>query len=405
MTQPAIDEQLQPTSVIDSPQAWIVVVATFISTFTVFGVAYSFGSFFGPMADEFGSSRGETALFFSITTFLYFLLGVVSGRLADRYGPRPVLVFGAVAMVVGLFLTSLVNALWVGYLTYGFGVGIGVACAYVPMVATVGAWFDQRRTTALGVAVAGIGVGTLVVAPIAESLIARYGWRQTYVIMAVGSAVLLTLASIGARRPLAQPGQADVVAVSKVIRGSKEFAVLYVSVILITTALFTPFVFLDDYVTAREIDGSAAVLVGLIGLCSVVGRLGMGMAASKVSVNRLYEFSFLALGLSFLIWYSADDRYWQLMAFAVVLGISYGGFIALSPAVAANIFGTVGLGGLLGALYTAAGIGGLIGPPLSGALIDSLGYGPTILIDCAFALAGFAALTRLPASPKAVGSR
>jgi MFS family permease len=56
------------------------------------------------------------------------------------------------------------------------------------------------------------------------------------------------------------------------------------------------------------------------------------------------------------------------------MGVSYGGWIALSPSITAQLFGPVGLGGVLGALYTSAGIGGLIGPPLTGVIIDNRGY-------------------------------
>ena len=66
--------------------------------------------------------------------------GFVGGPLADRFGPRIVLVVGAVMLGVGLLATSAVDSIWVGYFTYGLGVGTAVACAYVPMVATVGAW-------------------------------------------------------------------------------------------------------------------------------------------------------------------------------------------------------------------------------------------------------------------------
>ena len=99
---------------------------------------------------------------------------------------------------ISLLLTSRVGSIWLGYLTYGVGVGIAVACAYVPMVAAVGAWFLRRRTAALGVAVAGIGVGTLVVAPISERLIDAYGWRTAYVVLGVAGAGLLLVASLGA---------------------------------------------------------------------------------------------------------------------------------------------------------------------------------------------------------------
>src|SRR5450756_1344948 len=90
-------------------------------------------------------------------------------------------------MSSGLLLTSRVHTLWAGYLTYGIGVGIGVACGYVPMVAVVGGRFERRRTFALGLAVAGIGTGTLVGGPLAGALISRYGWRTTYVIFGVAS--------------------------------------------------------------------------------------------------------------------------------------------------------------------------------------------------------------------------
>ncbi len=388
---------VEAPSEIDSAAGWLVVGATFLATFTVFGVAYSFGSFFSSMADEFGVARSAIALFFSITTFLYSALGVITGRVADRIGPRPVLLFGAISLVLGLLITSRVESLWVGYLTYGIGVGIGVACAYVPMVATVGLWFERRRSAAMGAAVAGIGVGTLVVAPVAEWLIERDGWRDTYVYMAGGSAVLLLLASFGAKRPAGVAGAGVVVPLADVIRGSKTFALIYASMALVAFSLFIPFVFLDDYLGEKAIDGSAALLVGTIGFTSVIGRLGLGAVAAAVSPFRLYQFSFFVIALSFLIWLMAGSSYPMLVVFAVVLGVAYGGFIALAPAVAADFFGPIGLGGVLGALYTAAGVGGLVGPPAAGALIDEFGYNTTILVAFGFALTGFLAL--LPLAP------
>lgn len=385
----------QDRSQVDSPQGWLVVGATFLSTFTVFGVAYSFAPFFAPMADEFGGQRSEVALFFAITTFLYFALGVVTGRISDRIGPRPVLMVGAVAMVLGLLATSRVQSLWAGYLTYGLGVGIGVACAYVPMVATVGLWFERRRTAAIGVAVAGIGVGTLVAAPVTEALIDRYGWRDTYVVLAAATAVLLSVATVGARRPDGDGGPVQMRPLREVITGSRGFLILYVSSLILVLALFVPFVFMGDYMDSEGIDGSVGLVLAAIGSSSVVGRLGFGALASRLPPIRLYQGSFLAVALSFLIWLAAGTTYAILVLFAVVFGAAYGGFIALAPAVAADIFGPVGLGGVLGAIYTAAGVGGLIGPPLAGELIDAFGYRTSLLACCGFGLAAFVVLLPL----------
>jgi MFS family permease len=369
-----------------------VVGATFLSTFTVFGVAYSFAPFFAPMADEFGGQRSEVALFFAITTFLYFGLGVVTGRISDRIGPRRVLLFGAVAMVIGLLATSRVQNLWTGYLTYGLGVGIGVACAYVPMVATVGLWFERRRSAAMGVAVAGIGVGTLVAAPVVESLIDRYGWRDTYVVLAAATAVLLGVAAIGARRPEGVVGQAEVRPLKEVISGSRSFLILYLSMLILVLALFIPFVFMGDYMEVKGIDGSVGLILAVIGSSSVIGRLGLGALAARWVPIRLFQGSFFVVGASFLVWFGAGTAYPILIVFAVIFGIAYGGFIALAPAVAADLFGPVGLGGILGALYTAAGVGGLIGPPLAGELIDAVGYSTALLVSFGAGMAAFAIL-------------
>jgi MFS family permease len=393
---------------VDGATGWLMAAATFASTFTVFGVAYSFGSFFGPMADEFGSDRSATALFFAITAFLYFGLGVVSGHIADLRGPRPVMLVGAVCLVVGLLATSTVQSIWLGYLTYGLGVGIGVACCYVPMVAAVGGWFQQRRTTALGVAVAGIGVGTLVVAPLTERLIEANGWRRTYVILAIGAAVILALTAAATRRPPAgasPPGHGADSPLARLLRAGRgslgdralrrDFAILYLSGFLITLALFVPFVFLPDYVDTEGVVGSAGWLIGAIGISSVAGRLGLGALATLLPSIKLYQGAFVVLGLSFGLWLVAGTSYPVLLAFTIVLGVAYGGFIALAPAVTADLFGTAGLGGVLGALYTSSGIGGLVGPPLMGLIIDRSGYRPALLSAMAFAVTGGALLSAL----------
>jgi MFS family permease len=120
-----------------------------------------------------------------------------------------------------------------------------------------------------------------------------------------------------------------------------------------------------------------------------------------VAPIRLYQGSFLTIALSFLIWLAAGDSYGMLVVFSVVMGVAYGGFIALSPAVAADLFGPVGLGGVLGALYTAAGVGGLIGPPAAGEMIDRFGYTPTLIAALGFALLGAAILVGLRPDPPA----
>jgi MFS family permease len=92
----------------------------------------------------------------------------------------------------------------------------------------------------------------------------------------------------------------------------------------------------------------------------------------------------------------AGGSYPALVTFTIVMGVGYGGFIALAPAVAATLFGTVGLGTILGALYTAAGFGGLAGPPLAGAVIDGVSYTAAIIMAIALSVAATVVLAALP---------
>jgi len=391
------DQQADRLTGIDSSRGWVVVGATFVSTFTVFGVAYSFGAFFDSMADEFGTGKGLTALFFSLTTFLYFVLGLWTGRWSDDRGPRPVVFTGAIALGAGLFLTSIAPSVWFGLATYSIGIGIAVACGYVPMVASVGGWFERHRTAALGVAVAGIGTGTLVLAPTASWLIDQFGWRAAYRILAVGGVIaLLASAAVAERAPGSQVAERPPPFTS--LLRMPAFRVLYGSTVVVSLALFVPFVFVTSYAEDEGIArGPAAALVGLIGGASIVGRLGLGAIAQRVGLIRLYQGCFATMGVSFLAWLAAGDRYAVLVLFALVLGVAYGGFIALSPAVAAEVFGTAGLGGVLGAIYTAAGVGGLLGPPIAGVLIDAADdYTPAIILAMVLSLLAFVILLFLP---------
>jgi MFS family permease len=380
---------------LDSAEGWRNVAVGFVAMFVVFGVMYSFGAFFQPMAAEFGAGSGATSAVFSLTAFCYFMLGSVTGRLADRLGPRPVLLAGAAAMGAGLLLTAHVDRLWLGYLTYGLGVGIGIACGYVPMVAVVSGWFERRRGTALGVAVAGIGVGTLAVAPLAAVLINRYGWRTTYLLFAAASLVLLLGCALTASTPPRAVGDDARRPLAALVR-SRDFAVLYASTLLISLALFVPFVFLPAFAVDQGASRVAgASLIGVIGMASVGGRLLLGSLADRIGRVRVYQACFAVMAVSFALWLVATTYPW-LVAFALLLGVGYGGFVALSPAVIADLFGAGRLGGIVGLQYTSAGLGALIGPPAAGFMIDATASHTPAVVAALLAAAGsFAVLMPL----------
>jgi len=189
----------EPTKVPDSPRAWLVVAAAFTAGFVVFGITYSFGVFLEPIATEFHVSRAATSALFSITGLVFYFSGAITGRLSDRFGPAIVVGAGAVLTGASLVFAAFLHQLWIIYIVYGVGVGLGAACVYVPTLALVGGWFERRRTTALGIAAAGTGCGMLVLPIASSALNTAFGWRTAFMVLGVGGpprAMLTCLATV-----------------------------------------------------------------------------------------------------------------------------------------------------------------------------------------------------------------
>jgi MFS family permease len=243
-------------------QATQALVAAVVAISTVFAVAYSSGALYVSFERAFRASHTQLSLLFSLTTCIYFMLGAVSGPLADRIGTRSMLVIAAICIGTGLAATAGVDTLSWAYLTLCGGIGLGVACAYVPMVASVAGWYEQRpnRSSALGKTAAAVSLGTLVGAPVVAYLISSHGWRSALVISGAGAAVLLGVAAVFAYRPpraraLIRPDW-DVV-----LRRTNQFRCLYASLILMAMPRFFPLTFLIPFAESNHIHGVVAALL------------------------------------------------------------------------------------------------------------------------------------------------
>jgi MFS family permease len=382
---------------------WLVVAATFAITFVGFGSAYSFGAFLLPLQHDFAASRGSVSVVFSLAGFFYFALGAITGPLADRWGAKRLAVGGMLLTGLGLAVASAARSLTEVYAAYGLGVGLGVGCSYVPAVGAVQRWFVRRRGFASGLAVSGIGVGTLVMPPVVALLVGALGWRETYLAMGifavvVGAGMALLIEDDPARRRVgpdgdalpagAQPSAAAGASIAKAL-GSRRFIGLYAACFMCSFGLFVPFVHLVPYALDRGIAPSAAVLlIGAIGVGSTAGRFLLGGIADRLGRALSFLTMFVGMGLSFLIWLFAAS-FWPLAVFALVFGVFYGGFVALAPAVVIDYFGARNGSSLIGILYTSVAFGTLIGPSAAGFAFDlSRSYTlPILLSALAYAIA------------------
>lgn len=353
---------------LDSTRAWVVVFAGFVGSFVTFGTSYCFGVFLKPIAIEFNVSHAAMSTLFSVITGISFFAAPLTGKLADRYGPRPVVTIGALLLGFGLILAAHVHTFAFMFLTYGVGLGGAVACTYIPAISAVGEWFKKHRDIALGLAISGIGCGTFIAAPLSAILIERHGWRATFEIFGSGGAALLLVCAALLFRPPAA-GQKNQENTAAKLR-TRGFTLQYLSLFFSGIAIYISFVFLPVF--AGDIGSSrvaAAGLIGYIGAASVGGRLGLGALAPRFGLMRIYQGSYLILLISFGVWLTAGS-YTTLVVFALLMGVGYGGIAAMAPAVAAFTFGIEGLGELLGILFTGFGVAALCGPPAAGILID-----------------------------------
>jgi OFA family oxalate/formate antiporter-like MFS transporter len=363
---------------------WFVVAAAFAVTFVGFGSAYTFSAFVESLQKDFAASRGSVSLVFSLAGFLYFGLGIVSGPLADRWGSRRLAVIGMLLTGGGLAIASTAHSLAEVYAAYGLGVGLGVGCSYVPVVGAVQRWFLRRRGFASGLAVSGIGVGTLVMPPLASLLIDALGWRNAYLVLGalaavVGAGMALMIENDPRDRGLGPDGDAlqsgaqsmwpAGASVREAIR-SRRFAVLYAACLICSFGVFVPFVHLVPYAMDHGVPQSLAVLLlGVIGVGSTAGRFFLGGLADRMGRQLALLTMFVGMALALSVW-ALSTYFWSLAAFAFGYGVFYGGWVAVLPAVVMDHFGGRNVSAIIGVLYTSVAFGTLVGPSAAGFAFD-----------------------------------
>ena len=382
---------------------YIVVVTAFLIQMFMFGAFYSFGVFFKPVAAEFGWSRAAIAGAFTSMTFLSGIFSIVMGRLNDRLGPRLVLTVGGLFLGVGYLLMSQISAIWQLYLFYGVVIAVGMSVGYVPVVSTVARWFVKRRGLMTGLVVSSIGLGTLIIPPVASLLIISHGWRYSYLVIGIVVLAVIILAAQFMRRDPSTMGQLPY-GESKVAQEDSSFKAVGLSLqeaartvqFWICGAIFLCFnyciqaimVHIAPHATELGISTTiAASILGVIGGASIVGRIVAGSAVDKIG-NRSTLIVAFSLAVVALFWLQLAKETWMLYLFAASFGFAYGFLPTLQSPMVAELFGLGSHGAILGSLVFAATIGG-IGTVITGHIFDITGsYSQAFLLCAAIAILG-----------------
>ena len=363
---------------------YVVVFLACLIMVVTWGTFYSFGVFFKPVLTEFGWTRTAVSVASSLVFLLSGFIGIFTGRLCDRFGPRIVVTVCSLLLGLGYLLMSQLSAIWQLYLFYGI-VGIGLSGAYVPAISTVARWFVRRRGLMSGIVIAGIGVGTMITAPLANWLISSYGWRISYVAIGIVVLVLMTLAAQFLRRDPGQmglvsygEGEAESEGLNSAAGGfsfrrairTRQFWMLCLMFLSYEFSVNTILVHIVPHSTDLDISAaSAANILAVIGAGSVAGRIMMGGAGDRIGNRPAFIICTIIILATFL-WLLIARELWMLYLFAAVFGFAYGGYGPLIALISAELFGLSSLGVILGVVTFWITIGAAVGPAVAGRIFD-----------------------------------
>src|SRR5262245_19788800 len=373
--------------------AWVVLGGAALAILAASGVRSAFGVFIKPMETEFGWDRTVLSLVASVSFVLNGASGPIVGRLADRWGARPVLTVGAILLGVGALGAALILTLWQLYVTVGIVIAVGAGSASAGVAAVLAArWFEKRRGLAIGIAGGAMAAGQLLVVPLAMWLTVSWGWRTAFLVLGLGFLAIVLplivalirsdprdmgLAPYGAA-PVAreEPGAGETVerTTFREALGTAPFWLLagsfgvcgYTSVGLVLTHLI-------PHATEHGFDGSqAAEALGIMGAFNIVGTIASGWICDRYGARLPLAAYYGLRGVS-LLFLPFVGTLPGLFAWAVVFGLNYISTVPATTALTAKIYGRYSVGELSGWIFFSHQIGSAIGSFAGGYFYDRFG--------------------------------
>ena len=352
-------------------------------------VAYAFGLFIKPLNTEFGWSRTEITGAFALGNLLVIAAAPAAGFALDRFGARKTLLpsivaFACIVGAMGLIFQSIIS-LYVLFLILPFAAAGTLPATFTRFVV---AWFDRRRGLALGIALAGVGIGGALLPPITQAIISEFGWRVAFFAIA-GMAIVFVL-PIAAFFLINEPGEIgqspdgdDAVEhatdqsmsglnVSEVLK-TRAFWVLCIAFLLLGMFTMGMAVHLAPMLGDRGVDpGTAARALSLIGIFLIFGRVLAGYLLDRFP-PALVAFVCLAIS-SFGVAAIAFGVTGPALYLAIgLIGFGIGAEFDFMSYFISRYFGMVSYGRIYGFVYGAFQTGGSVGPIMMAAIFEQSG--------------------------------
>ncbi len=372
-------------------KGYIVLVVAVVMQ-TCLGGVYAWSVFCGPLKAQFRFCDWQTQLVFGTTILTFTVSLVFTGRLQDRFGPRPLAVASGALLSAG-YLTS-----WLGGSNYlllllGNGVicGLAIGAGYVCPIATAVKWFPKRRGLVSGLAVAGYGAAAIILTMVANSLM-RLGWRPLDVLGLVGAIYGPVVILCGLL--LFLPGPIEHHHMRSFRRrellGDQRF---WWMAIALFTASFPGLIFIGNLknIGAELGNPETVVLIAITAMAigNAIGRIAWGFVYDWFGGRRAAIMSLGSIILSAILAASAGDNGSLFIAASFVVGFCYGGSFGIYAPETAKLYGAAVLGTVYPFIMISHGITAVAGPSISGWIYDNWGsYLPGLIGGGAVTLVG-----------------
>jgi MFS family permease len=363
-----------------SSYRWVIVAAGALMTCVAMGAMFSLAVFLDPMSAATGWSRAGISSAMTLN-FLAMAAGNFGwGAASDRFGPRIVVLIGALVLGLALVLASRAQSLLVFQITYGVLVGISASAFFAPMIATTTGWFTTQRSLAVSLVSLGVGVAPMTMSPLVGWMVSAYDWRTAMLTLGILSWVLILPTAFLVRRPpqLAENASGEaapdggIQSASEAFR-SPQFIVLSLVFFACCAAHSGPIFHMVSYAILCGVGPLAAVSIYSVeGLGGLGGRVILGLAADRFGVKPvlIIGLAVQALAIGAYIYVRELGEFYTL---ALIFGAAYGGVMPLYAVLAREYFGQAIMGTVLGAVTMVSSIGMAAGPLLGGWLFDTYG--------------------------------
>lgn len=382
-------------------KAYILLTA-FLSLFALVGFAYyGLPFFFDFMVKDFGYSRAEVTSGNAVGKLIVApLFGFLAGWMIDKYGPRRLMMLGAVWMGIAFIGLSFSSELWLFYLFYILNALAYVFGGPLPCQVLISRWFDKNRGKAMGIAYLGIGTGGALVPVLSTGLESRFGWQAALVILGI---LIIAIASPmtffikdNSNKAAGRSQRESAVRISDILK-SGNFYLLTLGSMCSIGAVGGIGQHLKLYLGDLGYDQlRSAHVMSVVLLSSLGSRVLMGWLADIINRKYVMMLIFSIVALAILILFLPQFPA-QIYLFAVIFGAGLGGDYMIIPLITADLFGIKALGRIMGIILVTDGIAESFFPVMVGYLYNDVsGYRTGFIILICVALAGVAIVSFLP---------